>query len=93
MRIRGRYIQLKRIEEAEKMGGLELEYSHADSDAMIVHKGTVIGFGDMVKGVEKGEICYYNKSRAFDIKLKGETYTMVDEGHVILLLPPSDELG
>jgi hypothetical protein len=93
MRIRGRYIMLDRIEEAEKMGGLDLEYSQSDSERMTVQKGTVIDFGNQVKGIEKGEICYYNKSRAFDIKLKGETYTMVDEGYIILLLPASSELS
>lgn len=88
MRVRGNYIMMEKIEEAEKISGLTLEYSDQDTDRMTIHKGIVLDFGDLVKGVEKGEICFYNKSRAFALKLKGETYWMVSEDHVILFDSP-----
>lgn len=87
MRLRSKYILIDRIEEAEKMGNSNFEFSSVDSKAMVADRGIVVDKGPDVKGIEKGEICYYNKSRAFKLMVNGETNTVITEDLVILVLP------
>lgn len=85
--IRGKYLAIERDTTPEKMGTSGLTYSSADAESMSVHKGKVLGTGIQVQGVAEGALCYYNKSRAFELKLQdGSTVVMVHEDYIIMII-------
>lgn len=86
MRVAGKYILMTKIKEVEHIGNSALVFSESETGAMAVQKGTVVDFGPDIEGLKPGETCYYNKGRAFDVRVDGVTYTMVQEVDTVLYL-------
>tara|TARA_R110000751_G_scaffold48523_3_gene107985 strand:- start:492 stop:752 length:261 start_codon:yes stop_codon:yes gene_type:complete len=77
MKVLGDYIALTREVSKEKtVGGFE--YTQKNKNDMRVYTGVVLSVGELIEGIAKGDTVYYEKSRAFDVKLRdGSVCTMI----------------
>ena len=48
-------------------------------------KGKVISAGEKTVNIKEGDIAYYNRNRASEIKIKGEIYDVMDNMAIYVL--------
>jgi co-chaperonin GroES (HSP10) len=85
MRAINKYLIVKRSnEEAVSSGGLLM--SKAEEAEMRYQKGVVITPGTLVEYIKEGDKVYFDKVHAFDLKLDGETVTIVQEKDIVVVL-------
>ena len=86
MILRERFLALKQTVAIETIGSTGLSYTADETSKMPIHRGVIHDFSENVKGVKKKDEVLYNKSRAFDLKLEGETYTIIREEDIVLIV-------
>lgn len=85
MRAINKYLIVKRSnEETVSSGGLLM--SRAEEAEMRYQKGVVITPGTLVEHIKEGDSVYFDKVHAFDLKLEGETVTIVQEKDIVVVL-------
>jgi co-chaperonin GroES (HSP10) len=85
MRAINKYLIVKRSnEETVSSGGLLM--SKAEEAEMRYQKGVVITPGTLVEHIKEGDKVYFDKVHAFDLKLDGETVTIVQEKDIVVVL-------
>lgn len=85
MRAINKYLIVKRSnEETVSSGGLLI--SKAEEAEMRYQKGVVITPGTLVEHIKEGDSVYFDKVHAFDLKLEGETVTIVQEKDIVVVL-------
>jgi len=81
----GKYIAVnKLVQETEKMGDGQFEYTSKDVSQMRAQRGVVVKYGLDVEGINEGDKILFDKSRAFIVIIDGEQITMIREDAVIL---------
>lgn len=85
MRAINKYLIVKKVkEETVSSGGLLM--SKAEEAEMRYQKGVVITPGTLVEHIKEGDRVYFDKVHAFDLKLYGETVTIVQEKDIVVVL-------
>lgn len=85
MRAINKYLIVKRSnEETVSSGGLLM--SKAEEAEMRYQKGVVITPGTLVEHIKEGDKVYFDKVHAFDLKLDGETVTIVQEKDIVVVI-------
>ena len=85
MRPIGKYIAVKKIkEEVKTSSGLLL--SSEDIGDMRYAKGCVAKVGTDVSVINDGDVLYYDKSRSYMMVIEDETYTIISERDVVVVL-------
>lgn len=85
MRAINKYLIVKRSnEETVSSGGLLM--SRAEEAEMRYQKGVVITPGTLVEHIKEGDSVYFDKVHAFDLKLEGETVTIVQERDIVVVI-------
>jgi co-chaperonin GroES (HSP10) len=81
----GKYIVIKSIdEEIKTQSGLFL--SGEDANQMRYKKAKVIEPGTEVRGIESGELIYYDKTNSFTMLISNEQFTVIQERDVVVVL-------
>ena len=81
----GKYIVIKSIdEEIKTQSGLIL--SAEDTNQMRYKKGKVIEAGTDVRGIDSGELIYYDKINSFTMLIGDEQFTVIQERDVVVVL-------
>lgn len=81
----GNYIVITDSKEQVKTdSGILL--SGQESDQLRYRKATVHAIGDDVKGVSPGDNIYYDKSRSFKLMISDDTYTIIREADVVIII-------
>ena len=81
----GKYIVIKTIEEEiETASGLLL--SADDVSAMRYKKGRVIEPGSDVNVIKSEDVIYYDKNSGFTMMINDESYTIIQEGNVVVVI-------
>jgi len=81
----GKYIAIKSIdEEIKTKSGLIL--SGEDANQMRYKKGKVVEPGTDVRGIESGDLIYYDKMNGFTMMIKDEQFTVIQERDVVVVL-------
>ena len=85
MKAINKYLIVKRSnEETISSGGLLM--SKAEEAEMRYQKGVVVTPGTLVEHIKEGDSVYFDKVHAFDLKLEGETVTIVQEKDIVVVL-------
>ena len=86
MKAVGKYIVIEPIKEVNTKteGGLILAESQRED--VRYRKAKVVTVGGDVKGIKKGNEIYYDKAAGFNIELKKETYKVIKENDVVIIL-------
>ncbi len=86
MKAIGRYIVIEPKKETDvtTKGGLILANSQRED--IRYREAKVITVGNDVKGIKKGNEIYYDKAAGFNIELKKETYKVIKEIDVVIIL-------
>jgi co-chaperonin GroES (HSP10) len=86
MKAIGRYIVIEPKKETDvtTKGGLILANSQRED--VRYREAKVITVGNDVKGIKKGNEIYYDKAAGFNIELKKETYKVIKEIDVVIIL-------
>ncbi len=86
MKAVGKYIVIEPIKEVNTKteGGLILAESQRED--VRYRKAKVVTVGSDVKGIKKGNEIYYDKAAGFNIELKKETYKVIKENDVVIIL-------
>ena len=85
MKAVGNFIVVDEVRESYKsQGGLLL--SSQDTIGMKYREGKVVAVGDLVKGLEKDDIIYYNKVMSHEARIQGELYTIIQDRDVAVVL-------
>jgi co-chaperonin GroES (HSP10) len=86
MKALGKYIVIKKIvEEKTSKSGLVLTAS--DLADLRYSKGKVKLVGTEIKYINEGDIVYYDKVAAFDIRLDGVMQSVIKENDVVVCTP------
>ena len=81
----GKYVIIKPIqEELKTKSGLIL--TAEDADEFRYKKGEVIKAGTDVSEIEEGQIIYYDKSAGFSMLIHNDTYTVITERDIVVVL-------
>lgn len=80
----GKHIVIKDIEEEVTVSGLVL--SGQDAENMRYKKAKVIKAGTDVTGIEDGDKVYYDKRNAFTMLIEDESYTIIQERDVVVVV-------
>ncbi|QDP61430.1 MAG: putative chaperonin 10 Kd subunit [Prokaryotic dsDNA virus sp.] len=81
----GKYIVIKKINEEYKTdSGLLL--SSADVESFRYHKGKVINPGNRVEVIKEGDTIYYDKSSGHSMLIEDETFTIIEERNVVIVV-------
>ncbi len=81
----GKYIIIKTItEEVKSSSGLLL--SASDVDEFRYKKGTIIKPGTAVDVVKENDLIYYDKNAGHSMIINQETYTIISERDVVIVL-------
>jgi co-chaperonin GroES (HSP10) len=81
----GKYIIIEQIdEEITTKSGIML--SGADTNQLRYKRAKVIASGTDVKAIHSGDEIYYDKNHGFTMMIKDEQYTVIQEGHVVVVL-------
>jgi len=81
----GKYIVIKSIdEEIKTQSGLIL--SGEDTNQMRYKKGRIIESGTDVRGIDSGELIYYDKINSFTMLIGDEQFTVIQERDVVVVL-------
>ena len=86
MRAIGKYIIIEPIKEVDTKtkGGLILAESQRED--IRYRRAKVLEPGTEVKGLKKGDEVYYDRSAGFKIEIKKETYKIIKELDVVVVL-------
>mgnify|MGYP001452574363 CR=1 FL=1 len=86
MKAVGKYIVIKPYKEpaVKTVGGLILGESHREDIRYRVAE--VIVAGGLVEAVNKGDKIYYDKAAGFNIDIKENTYKVIKEHDVVIIL-------
>jgi len=85
MKAINKYLIVKRSnEETVSSGGLLM--SKAEEAEMRYQKGVVVTPGTLVEHIKEGDSVYFDKVHAFNLKLEGETVTIVQERDIVVVL-------
>jgi co-chaperonin GroES (HSP10) len=81
----GKHIVIKKIdEEVKTSSGLLL--SSKDIGDMRYAKGRVVKVGTDVSVINDGDTLYYDKSRSYTMVIEDESYIVISEGDVVVVL-------
>ena len=81
----GKHIVVKKIdEEVKTSSGLLL--SSKDVGDMRYAKAKAIKVGTDVSVINDGDVLYYDKSRSYAMVIEDESYTVISEGDVVVVL-------
>ena len=81
----GKYIAVRKIkEEGKTSSGLLL--SSEDVGDMRYEKGCVAKVGTDVSVISDGDVLYYDKSRSYMMVIEDETYTIISERDVVVVV-------
>ncbi len=81
----GKYVVIKPIkEELKTKSGLIL--TAEDADEFRYKKGEVIKPGTDVSEIKEGEIIYYDKSAGFSMLIHNDTFTVITERDIVVVL-------
>ena len=81
----GKYILIKTIEEEIKhSSGLIL--SAEDANQLRYKKGKIVKPGTDVVGIDEGDEIYYDSRAGYTMVINGETYTIIVERDVVVVL-------
>ena len=81
----GKYIIIKTItEEVKTSSGILL--SQTDVDEFRYKKGKVIKSGTDVSEIEEGQIIYYDKSAGFSMLIHDDTFTIITERDIVVVV-------
>lgn len=85
MRAINKYILAKKVkEEAVTAGGLLM--SQAEASEFRYQIGVVVTPGTLVEHINEGDTIYFDKVHAFDVKIDGEMFTVIQEKDVVVVL-------
>ena len=86
MRAIGKYIAIKPIRETntKTKGGLILAESQRED--VRYRQAKVVVVGESVKGLKPDDKIYYDKASGFDIEIKKQTYKIIKEHDVVIVL-------
>ena len=86
MKAVGKYIVIKPTKEScvKTKGGLILGENNRED--VRYRKAEVINVGTDVNAIKKGNEIYYDKSSGFNIEIKKETYKVIKELDVVIIL-------
>lgn len=78
------YIVIDKIKEApKKVGGLELT-EQQDSDVRYL-KGKVISAGNLVEGINDGDIVHYDRHAGHGIQFEEKLYYVLKAGDIVIV--------
>lgn len=78
------YIVIDKIKEApKKVGGLELT-EQQDSDVRYL-KGKVISAGNLVEGINDGDIVHYDRHAGHGIQFNNKLYYVLKAGDIVIV--------
>ena len=78
------YIVVENIKvEPKKVGGLILT-DKTDTDNRYI-KAKILSIGNLVKGVSKNDIVYYDRHAGHSIQVKDDLYKVIQVGDVVLV--------
>jgi|TARA_R110000744_G_scaffold15134_7_gene42593 co-chaperonin GroES (HSP10) len=81
----GKYIIIRKINEEKKTdSGLIL--SADDVDSYRYHKAKVVEAGTQVECIKTNDIIFFDKSAGHTMFIKNETYTVITERDVVVVL-------
>ena len=81
----GKHIVIKKVdEEVKTSSGLLL--SSKDIGDMRYAKGHVVKVGTDVSVINDGDTLYYDKSRSYTMVIEDESYIVISEGDVVVVL-------
>ena len=81
----GKYILINAInEEIETSSGILL--SAEESNQLRYKKGVVVGPGSDVVVICKGDTIYYDKRAGYTMMIGSNSYTIISEGDVVVVL-------
>jgi len=84
MRAVNKYLIVKRLnEETVTKGGLLM--SKAEEAEMRYQTGVVVTPGTLVEHIHEGDKVYFDKVYAFDVKIEGETMTIIQEKDIVVV--------
>ena len=81
----GRYILIKTVEE-EVVTSSGLLLSADEANQMRYKKGVVVAPGSDVTVINKDDSIYYDKRAGFTMMIGTETYTIITQGDVVVVL-------
>lgn len=85
MKAINKYLIIKRSKEEMKTSG-GLLMSKAEESEMRYQVGVVVAPGTLVEHIKEGDSIFFDKVQAFDIKLDGEMFTIVQERDIVAVL-------
>jgi co-chaperonin GroES (HSP10) len=85
MKAINKYLIVRRSNE-ESVSKSGLIMSKAEESEMRYQKGVVLTPGTLVEHIKEGDNVYFDKVHAFDLKLDGETVTIVQEKDIVVVL-------
>lgn len=85
MKAINKYLIVRRSNE-ESVSKSGLIMSKAEESEMRYQKGVVLTPGTLVDHIKEGDNVYFDKVHAFDLKLDGETVTIVQEKDIVVVL-------
>lgn len=85
MKAINKYLIVRRSNE-ESVSKSGLIMSRAEESEMRYQKGVVLTPGTLVDHIKEGDNVYFDKVHAFDLKLDGETVTIVQEKDIVVVL-------
>ena len=78
------YIVVDKIKEApKKIGGLE--FTEEQNKDIRYLKAIVISGGNLVKGVNEGDLIYYDRHAGHGIQWKDEMYHVIQVGDIVIV--------
>ena len=84
MKAINRYIIVDKIKtEPKKVAGLIMT-DETDQDNRYL-KAKVVSVGNLVEGINKGDVVYYDKHAGHDISWKDTLYRVIRDGDVVLV--------
>lgn len=84
MRAINKHILIKRVKE-EVVTSSGLLMSKAEEAEMRYHTGVVVTPGTLVEHIKEGDRIMFDRVYAFDVKIDGETFTVVQEKDVVVV--------
>ena len=84
----GKYIIVEDTKEVEKASE-SLVFTAKETQMMRGHKATVVMAGTDTKGINPGDVVYYDKARSFPQMIDGKMFIMTREADVMVVIPSS----
>ena len=77
------YIIIDMIKEDPKVGGLILTDETNEDNRYL--KGKVVSIGNLIEGIQEGDIIYYDKHAGHGIQHKDKFYGVIKQTDVVLI--------